>query len=206
MGVNGRQARRAARRKRAYTMTRTARQKRARFRELHRDGCPWAVGSARILEHLGFEAQRTTSTGFAWATGRLDYALSRDEVLGHLAAPSAAVNVPVNSDIESGFAAGPVVPAANERLALDTCVAGLSIKDRALTGSGLFDILPVVECVRDARHAIDQSGEDVVIVARTEILLSAPSADLDAMLGPLGRARRRIDAPRDARASDSCST
>jgi 2-methylisocitrate lyase-like PEP mutase family enzyme len=106
-------------------MTHTARQKCARFREPHRDGClvppnPRDIGSARILERLGFEAQSTTSTGFAWATGRLDYALSCDEVLGHLAAPSAAVNMPVNADIESGFTTEPAVPTANERLALNT--------------------------------------------------------------------------------------
>jgi 2-methylisocitrate lyase-like PEP mutase family enzyme len=90
-------------------MTRTTREKRARFRELHMDGCfvlpnPWDVGSARMLEHLGFEALASTSTGLAWTMGRPDYALSRDEVLAHLAALSEAVDLPVNTDFEAGFA------------------------------------------------------------------------------------------------------
>jgi hypothetical protein len=42
-------------------MSQTTQRKRARFRELHEAGCfvlpnPWDVGSARMLEHLGFEA------------------------------------------------------------------------------------------------------------------------------------------------------
>ncbi|HEX7421948.1 MAG TPA: isocitrate lyase/phosphoenolpyruvate mutase family protein, partial [Thermoanaerobaculia bacterium] len=46
-----------------------------RFRLLHQSGCfvlpnPWDVGSARILEQLGFEALATTSSGFAWTLGR----------------------------------------------------------------------------------------------------------------------------------------
>jgi 2-methylisocitrate lyase-like PEP mutase family enzyme len=93
-------------------MTRTTREKRARFRELHMDGCfvlpnPWDVGSARMFEHLGFEALASTSTGFAWTVGSPDYALSRDEVLGHLAALSEAVDLPVNADFEAGFALDP---------------------------------------------------------------------------------------------------
>src|SRR6266481_2390584 len=41
------------------TMSRTVKEKRARFRELHQSGCfilpnPWDVGSARMLEAVGF--------------------------------------------------------------------------------------------------------------------------------------------------------
>jgi 2-methylisocitrate lyase-like PEP mutase family enzyme len=43
-------------------------EKRARFRETHRDGCfillsPWDICSARMLEHLVFEAPATTKSG-----------------------------------------------------------------------------------------------------------------------------------------------
>ena len=51
-------------------MSRTVEEKRARFRELHQSGCfilpnPWDVGSARMLESLGFEALASTSSGYA---------------------------------------------------------------------------------------------------------------------------------------------
>jgi 2-methylisocitrate lyase-like PEP mutase family enzyme len=162
-------------------MSQTTQEKRARFRELHKDGCfvlpnPWDVGSARMLEHLGFEAVASTSTGFAWTTGRPDYAVARDDVLGHLAALSAAVDVPVNADFESGFATEPEALAANVRLAVGTGIAGLSIEDRLPGGGRLFDRQHAVERIRAARHAIDQSREDVILVARTEILLSDPAA------------------------------
>ncbi len=43
---------------------------RARFRALHQKGCfvipnPWDVGSARLLQHLGFAALASTSSGHA---------------------------------------------------------------------------------------------------------------------------------------------
>jgi 2-methylisocitrate lyase-like PEP mutase family enzyme len=59
-------------------MSQSTEAKRAKFRALHEDGCfvlpnPWYVGSARMLEYMGFEALASTSTGFAWATGHADY-------------------------------------------------------------------------------------------------------------------------------------
>ena len=57
-------------------MTRQA-QKAEAFRALHAAEPfvipdPWDVGSARILEALGFRALATTSSGFAYTLGRLD--------------------------------------------------------------------------------------------------------------------------------------
>jgi Phosphoenolpyruvate phosphomutase len=142
----------------------TAKQKRARFCERHRGGCfilpsPWDVGSARLLEHVGFEALASANAGFAWTTGHSGSALSRDEVLAHLGALNAAVDLPVSADFESGFAAAPEALAANVRLAIDTGIAGLSIGDGVLTGSGSFDRALAVERVHAARRAIDQSGQ-----------------------------------------------
>jgi 2-methylisocitrate lyase-like PEP mutase family enzyme len=49
----------------------------ARFRELHDSGCfvlpnPWDVGSAVLLQHLGFHALATTSAGLAFSRGLPD--------------------------------------------------------------------------------------------------------------------------------------
>src|ERR1700682_1333752 len=87
---------------------RTIQHKRAAFRKLHESGCfvlpnPWDVGTARMFQHLGFLALASTSAGFAWSTGRPDYGLVRDELLAHLRALSAATDLPVNADFESGF-------------------------------------------------------------------------------------------------------
>jgi 2-methylisocitrate lyase-like PEP mutase family enzyme len=157
--------------------------KRRAFRALHQQGCfvlpnPWDVGSARMLQHLGFPALASTSTGFAWASGRPDYAVRRTEVLRHLTALSLAVDISVNADFESGFARDPEGVAVSVRLALDAGVAGLSIEDRNLDGSPdeLYDVPEAVKRVQAAREAIESSGTDVVLVARTEILLIDSSA------------------------------
>ena len=52
----------------------TPAQKRATFRALHAQGIfvlpnPWDIGSARMLQHLGFQALASTSSGFAWSVG-----------------------------------------------------------------------------------------------------------------------------------------
>src|SRR4029450_13989408 len=93
-------------------MTRSVADKRAAFRALHQQGCfvlpnPWDVGSARLLQHMGFAALASSSAGFAWTMGRPDYAVTRDDVLQHLTMLCAAVDLPVNADFESGFASAP---------------------------------------------------------------------------------------------------
>jgi 2-methylisocitrate lyase-like PEP mutase family enzyme len=157
-------------------MSRTVKEKRARFRELHQSGCfilpnPWDVGSARMLESLGFEALASTSAGYAWSTGRPDYAVTRDDVLAHLTTLANSVNLPLNADFEAGFALDLEGVAENVSRAIAVGVAGLSIEDRIVGESGLYDIATSVERLKTARLAIDQSGEDVILVARTEGLL-----------------------------------
>jgi len=144
----------------------------ARFRELHSSGCfviqnPWDIGSAKVLAQLGFPALATTSSGFAWSLGRQDNHVSLDEVLAHLRAVSAAVDVPVNADFEGGFAVAPSDVAANVAAAAATGIAGLSIEDS--TGDAaqpLFDFELAVERIRAARAATD-----LVLVARCEAYL-----------------------------------
>jgi 2-methylisocitrate lyase-like PEP mutase family enzyme len=162
-------------------MTKSVAEKRSDFRALHSQGCfvlpnPWDVGSAKLFQHLGFAALASTSAGYAWSTGRPDNSVTRDDVLSHLTQISAAVDLPVNADFESGFAADPEGAAANVTLAIATGIAGLSIEDRKLGEPGLYDLPLAVERIRAARAAIDRSGEDVILVARTEGLFSDPAA------------------------------
>jgi 2-methylisocitrate lyase-like PEP mutase family enzyme len=148
--------------------------KRRAFRQLHESGCfvipnPWDVGSARFLQGLGFKALATTSSGFAWSTGRPDSSLSRDAVLAHLRDIVAATDLPVNADFESGFAADPQGVADSVRLAIETGVAGLSIEDA--TGdaaSPVHDIDVAVARLRAARAAIDRAGGDTLLIGRAE--------------------------------------
>lgn len=147
---------------------------RQRFHELHQSGCfvipnPWDVGSARVLEMLGFQALATTSSGFAWTLGRSDNHVSLEESLTHLHAVAHAVRIPVNADFEGGFAVLPEDVAKNVTSAAATGVAGLSIEDSTGDESDpLFDFTLAVERIRAARAAIDATGTRVLLTGRSE--------------------------------------
>ncbi len=155
-------------------MSQTVQAKRAAFKALHGQGCfiipnPWDIGSAVILESLGFKALATTSSGHAWSLGRPDGTASRAVLLDHLRAIVAATNLPVNADFESGFAADSRGVAESVRMAVDTGVAGLSIEDS--TGNPddpLRSVADAVSRLRAARQAIDESRSDTLLVGRAE--------------------------------------
>lgn len=165
-------------------MTATAAAKRAAFKALHAEGCfvlpnPWDVGSAVILERLGFKALASTSAGMAWAMGRADGQVSLDEVLLHLSQLAHATSLPLNADFENGFADRPEEVAANVALAVDTGIAGLSVEDYAGgEATGLYDFGLAVERVAAAREAIDKTATGVVLTARSEgFIRGAPDLD-----------------------------
>jgi 2-methylisocitrate lyase-like PEP mutase family enzyme len=146
-------------------------QRRRRFRELHAQGFfvlpnPWDVGSAKIIEKRGFKALASTSSGAALAIGRQDGELTRDEVVAHLRVLCAATELPVNADFEAGFGDTSQDLATSVRMAIDAGVAGLSIEDAR--NRILLDKNEAIERLRAARKAIDQSGEDVILVGRAE--------------------------------------
>lgn len=161
----------------------TAAEKRARFRQLHTAGCfvipnPWDVGSARMLQALGFPAIASTSSGMAWSSGRIDNEVPLEDALAHLAVLVDAVDVPLNADFENGYADAPEGVAANVGRALAAGVAGLSIEDMSHDpGKPLYDTALAVERVAAARAAVDAEGTGAVLVARAEgVLLGQPLA------------------------------
>jgi 2-methylisocitrate lyase-like PEP mutase family enzyme len=134
---------------------------------------PWDVGSARYLQHLGFQALATTSAGFAFSQGLPDSGddavIARDRSLAYIARITAAVDLPVSADFMSGYGLEPEDVAESVARCVATGVAGLSIEDS--TGdptSPLYELPIAVERVRAARQAIDRSGDDVLLTARAE--------------------------------------
>lgn len=168
-------------------MSRTISEKRDAFRTLHESGCfilpnPWDVGSARMMQHMGFQALASTSSGYSWSRGRPDYGVERDDVIEHLKSLVPATDLPVNADYESGFAVELQDLAANVELAIETGIAALSIEDTRADGEpGLYGLPDAIERVRAARYAIDQTGQNVMLIARTEILLSDQSRVAEAI-------------------------
>jgi 2-methylisocitrate lyase-like PEP mutase family enzyme len=164
----------------------TTAEKRRKFRRLHESGCfvipnPWDAGTARYLQHLGFQAIATTSSGAAWsmACPDEDWAVTRDPMLAHIRMIVEASDLPVNADFESGYADDPEGIAENVRLCVETGVAGLSIEDS--TGDPkrpLYEFDLAVGRIRAARRAIDRAGDDVLLVGRSEgFIAGAPDLD-----------------------------
>lgn len=168
-------------------MTASTSDKRIAFRKLHDSGCfvipnPWDVGSARMLESLGFKALASTSAGFAWSTGRADYGLTCDDVVGHLRLMCAGVDLPLNADFENGFADAPQAVAVNVARALEAGVAGLSIENRSSDpAKPLYDDALARERIAAARKAIDGIDHNAILVARCEGFLVG-EADLAATI------------------------
>ena len=106
----------------------------AAFRALHEGEPfvipnPWDVGSARILEGLGFKALATTSSGFAYTLGRLDGNVTLDEVCAHVGALAAATGVPISVDLENGYGPEPRDAATAISRAAEAGAVGGSIED-----------------------------------------------------------------------------
>lgn len=147
------------------------------FRALHESGCfilpnPWDVGTALYLQSLGCKALATTSAGFAFARGRADGAVPRDEMLAHIREIVAVAKVPVSADFLSGFAKGPEELGANVTRCIGTGVAGLSIEDATgQRGKPLFSPEQAIARIAAARKAIDESGKPVILTGRCEAFL-----------------------------------
>jgi 2-methylisocitrate lyase-like PEP mutase family enzyme len=144
-----------------------------RFLELHRRPGkpvlmpnPWDVGSAKLLASLGFEALATTSSGFAATLGRLDGSVTRDEALAHSALIAGATALPVNGDLENGFADDPEGVAQTIRLAIDAGLAGCSIED--FTGREDDPFYSREAAAERIAAAAEAAGSELVLTARAE--------------------------------------
>ena len=157
---------------------RTLEEKAVFFRSLHQGSGaflipnPWDMGTARILERLGYQALATTSAGFAFSLGKRDYEVGREAVLGHIAQIAAATDLPVSADLENGFGDTPECVAATIRDAGGTGIVGGSIEDA--TGNALHPIYDrelAVERVRAAAAAARSLPFPFTLTARCENFL-----------------------------------
>ena len=152
----------------------TAETRRARFRELHaREQLfvmpnPWDAGSARILACLGFEALATTSAGFAWALGKLDTQVTRDELVEHVAALAGATELPLNVDSERCYPDDPGGVAETVRLLGEAGAAGCSIEDWNPSTGRIEDDSLATERVAEAAEAARAFDPPLVLTGRAE--------------------------------------
>jgi len=156
-----------------------------RFRALHQGpGAfvmpnPWDVGSAKILEGMGFQALATSSAASAMAMGSKDGMLTRDQALAHAEAIVSATNVPVSADLENGFGDAPEDVAETVRLAGEAGLAGCTIEDS--TGNAekpVYDLEFAAERIAAGAEAARRLGYPFMLTARAHNLLyENPSVD-----------------------------
>jgi len=144
-----------------------------RFARLH-DGPafvipnPWDVGSARMLEALGFEALATTSSGFAFTLGRVDGGVSLDEMAAHVTALDEATGLPVSADLENGYGPAPEDAARTIRRIAEAGAVGGSIEDWDRDEGRLYEQQHAVERISAAVEAARSLSFRFMLTARAE--------------------------------------
>jgi 2-methylisocitrate lyase-like PEP mutase family enzyme len=129
----------------------------------------WDVGSARLFASLGCEAIASTSGGFAASRGRLDGAMSLEEVLSHCGDLAAAVEIPVSGDLEDCFAGDPAGVAATITAAKQHGLAGGSVEDFTRNrDEPIYELAHAAERVQAAAEAARAGPVRFVLTARAE--------------------------------------
>jgi 2-methylisocitrate lyase-like PEP mutase family enzyme len=151
----------------------TTADRRARFRALHHGELfvmpnPWDVGSARVLAAEAFEALATTSQGFAWALGKQDQTVTRDELVAHVATLAEATPLPLNVDSERCYPDDPGGVAETVSLLAEAGASGFSIEDYDPAADGMDPIDVASARVAEAAEAAHAFDAPLVLTARAE--------------------------------------
>lgn len=150
----------------------TQEEKAAEFVALHEGQAfiipnPWDVGSARVLESLGFKALATTSSGFAFTLGRPDGGATLDEVIEHVRFLARSTSVPVSVDLENGYGPHPEAAAAAISRAGGAGAVGGSIEDYD-PDKEIYSLDHAVERVAAAGEAAMRLDFKFMLTARAE--------------------------------------
>jgi len=143
---------------------------RERFAALHQAGTfilpnAWDVGSALVLQSLGFEAIATTSSGLAASLGRHDHNVTLAELAVHVADLCNALDIPLSIDAEAGYSRDlDCLPRTVGQLAA-TGASGISIEDY-IPDRGLLGMEEATD--RVGRLSAAAHSEGLVVTARAE--------------------------------------
>ncbi|WOC12122.1 isocitrate lyase/PEP mutase family protein [Gordonia sp. MP11Mi] len=151
---------------------------------LHRPGDPvvlptvWDAWSAKLAVDAGFAALTVGSHPVSDSLGKADNeGMSFDDLLTRVAQITAAVDVPISVDIESGYG-----ESAQRLIAglLEAGAVGLNIEDTVHgEGGRLRSSTEHAELVGALRGAADEAGVHVVVNARTDLFVRKDGDDAD---------------------------
>ncbi|MCA1984711.1 isocitrate lyase/PEP mutase family protein [Nocardioides nematodiphilus] len=152
----------------------------------------WDAWSARTIVEAGFTAVSVGSHPLADSRGQQDNeGMTLSDALDSIRRITAAVDVPVTADMESGYD----TPAAElvERV-LEAGVAGINIEDTVHSQGRLREVQEHADYIGAIRAAADEAGVELVINARTDAFLGVHTTFED----PLAEAVRRLRACEEA--------
>ena len=169
---------------------------------LHQPGNPvvlptvWDAWSARLAVDAGFAALTVGSHPVADSIGKSDNeGMTFDDLLTRVAQITAAVNVPVSVDTESGYGKSPT--RLIEGL-LDAGAVGMNIEDTVHSEGGrLRSASEHAELVGGLRAAADAAGVHVVINARTDLFIRQDGDEADRVDRAIARLREAAGAGAD---------
>ncbi|NVN48295.1 isocitrate lyase/phosphoenolpyruvate mutase family protein [Mycolicibacterium hippocampi] len=169
---------------------------------LHRPGDPvilptvWDAWSARMAVAAGFAALTVGSHPVADSVGKPDNeGMTFDDLITRVAQITAAVDVPISVDIESGYAE---TPGRLIEGLLSVGAVGLNIEDTVHSDGGrLRSSAEHAELVGGLRSAADSAGVHVVVNARTDLFLRQDGDEADRVDRAIARLIEAADAGAD---------
>ncbi len=130
---------------------------------------PWDIGTARILETMGFKALATSSAGLAFSLGVQEGTVAWEQTLAHCQSLVNATSLPVSADLEKGIGDCPESAAQTVDIAASIGLAGCSLEDHTgVVSKPIYDFSLAVERIEAAAQARDTLAHDFVITARAE--------------------------------------
>ena len=165
---------------------------------LHQPGNPvvlptvWDAWSARFAVDAGFAALTVGSHPLADSIGKADNeGMVFDDVCTRVAQITAAVDVPVSVDIESGYGEAPGLLIDG---LLDAGAVGLNIEDTVHgEGGRLRSSTEHAELVGALREAADAAGVHMVVNARTDLFLRQDGDESDRVDRAIARLTEAAD-------------
>ncbi|NMO04045.1 isocitrate lyase/phosphoenolpyruvate mutase family protein [Gordonia sp. TBRC 11910] len=170
---------------------------------LHQPGNPvvlptvWDAWSAKLAVDAGFSALTVGSHPVSDSIGKPDNeGLTFDDLLTRVAQITAAVDVPISVDIESGY--GETAQRLITGL-LDAGAVGLNIEDTVHSEGGrLRTSTEHAELVGELRKSADDAGVHVVVNARTDLFIRNDGDDSDRVERVIARLNEAADAGADS--------
>ena len=174
------------------------------LRDLHVPGDPllllnaWDAASAVVIARAGARAIATSSAAAANALGYADgQHLTREQMLGAVAAIAGAVDLPVTADMEAGYGDEPEAAAATARGVVGVGAVGLNMEDLS---DGSEDLLPIERFaakIAAVRAVGEETGIPLVLNARTDVFLGQVGDPATRLERAVERGRAYLDAGAD---------